>query len=108
MDRAMIDRLAETIPLHASAKLVYGDPVERDGTTIIPIARVQWGFGAGSLGRGAGERGGGGGGVQARPAGYIELRDGTSRFRPIIDAGSAVALVGVALVGLLIGVAIRR
>lgn len=108
MDRTLIERIAEVIPLHASAKQVYGDPVERDGSTIIPVARVQWGFGGGGLGRGAAERGGGGGGVRATPAGYIELRDGKSQFRPIIDAGSAAVLLGAALAGLILGLLIGR
>jgi hypothetical protein len=42
-DLSLLDRLAENIQLHANAKQVYGDPIERDGTTIIPVARVQWG-----------------------------------------------------------------
>lgn len=104
MDRSMLDRLAEVIPLHASAKVVYADPVERNGTTIIPVARVQWGFGAGGLGRGMAERGGGGGGVRATPAGYIELRDGVSRYRPIFDVGSTGALIAAGIAGFLIGV----
>jgi uncharacterized spore protein YtfJ len=108
MDRSMIERLAEIIPLHASAKQVYADPVERDGTTIIPVARVQWGFGAGGLGRGLGERGGGGGGVRAKATGYIELRDGVSRYRPIVDAGSIGALAAAGIAGLLVGLMIAR
>src|SRR4029077_8158 len=100
MEPNLIERIAQSI--HADAKQVYGEPVERDGTTIIPVARVQWGFGGGGWGRGAGERGGGGGGgggggVRATPAGYIELRDGTSRFRPIIDPSIATFVVTGAL-----------
>ncbi|HKB79749.1 MAG TPA: spore germination protein GerW family protein [Thermoanaerobaculia bacterium] len=108
MDRTFIETLAEKIPLHASAKQVYGDPVERDGTTIIPVARVQWGFGAGGLGRGVAERGGGGGGVRAKPSGYIELRNGQSRFRPILDLTSGAALAAAAAAGLLLGMLIGR
>src|SRR5438132_8972675 len=91
MEPSLLERIAQSI--HVDAKQVYGEPVERDGTTIIPVARVQWGFGGGGLRRGAGERGGGGGGVRATPAGYIELRDGASRFRPIIDTSVPTLLV---------------
>src|SRR5438552_9944 len=52
-DPTLIERIADSIQLHANAKQVYGEPVERDGTTIIPVARVQWGFGGGGGGRGA-------------------------------------------------------
>src|SRR5437588_3864287 len=102
-DKTFVERIADIIQVNANAKQVYGEPVERDGTTIIPVARVQWGFGGGGLGRGAGERGGGGGGVRATPAGYIELRDGTSRFRPIFDPSLATLIVTGAI-GLLAGI----
>jgi len=103
MDRTFVERIAELVQLHANAKQVYGDPVERDGTTIIPVARVNWGFGGGGLGRGAAERGGGGGGARAIPAGYIELRDGTSRFRPIVDATGVATLIATAIAGAVVG-----
>src|SRR5438874_8383842 len=73
-DKTFVERIADIIQVNANAKQVYGEPVERDGTTIIPVARVQWGFGGGGLGRGAAERGGGGGGARATAIGYIELR----------------------------------
>jgi uncharacterized spore protein YtfJ len=82
-EQSLIERIAETIQVHASAKQVYGEPVERDGTTIIPVAKVQWGFGGGGFGRGPVERGGGGGGARAFPTGYIELRNGVSEFHAI-------------------------
>src|SRR6058998_1419058 len=103
MDRTFVERIAETIQLHANAKQLYGEPVERDGTTIIPVARVQWGFGGGGLGHGAAERGGGGGGARATAIGYIELRDGQSEFRPIRDPGDVGALLAAAAVGLILG-----
>jgi len=108
MDRTFVERIAELVQLHANAKQVYGEPVERDGTTIIPVARVQWGFGGGGLGRGEGERGGGGGGARAVPIGYIELRDGTSHFRPIVDATGAATLIATAVAGLIIGLLLAR
>ena len=108
MERSFVERIGEVVQMHANAKQVYGDPVERNGTTIIPVARVNWGFGGGGLGRGERERGGGGGGVRATPAGYIELRDGTSRFRPIVDPTAMTALVASAAAGLLVGLLFSR
>ena len=96
----LLERLAQQIQVNANAKQVYGEPVERDGTTIIPVAKVQWGFGGGGIGRGAAERGGGGGGARAYPTGFIELRDGKAEFRPIQDP-MATALIATA--GLLAG-----
>ncbi|HEX9161538.1 MAG TPA: spore germination protein GerW family protein [Thermoanaerobaculia bacterium] len=105
-DQNLIERIAELINVHANAKQVYGDPVERDGTTIIPVANVQWGFGGGSLGQGAFERGGGGGGMRAKPAGFIEIRDGHADFRPVRDASDAAVVIGAAFAGMAIGLLI--
>jgi uncharacterized spore protein YtfJ len=105
----LLERLAQQIQVNANAKQVYGEPVERDGTTIIPVAKVQWGFGGGGIGHGAAERGGGGGGARAYPTGFIELRDGKAEFRPISDPFAPVILAAAGLaVGLLLARLIRR
>jgi len=101
----LLERLAQQIQVNANAKQVYGEPVERDGTTIIPVAKVQWGFGGGGIGRGAAERGGGGGGARAYPTGFIELRDGKAEFRPIQDPMAPVLITAA---GLLLGVLIAK
>jgi uncharacterized spore protein YtfJ len=82
--------------------------VERDGTTIIPVARVQWGFGGGGLGRTPLAQGGGGGGARAYPVGYIALRDGKADFHPISDPGSAVSLGAAAALGLVAGLILTK
>ena len=105
----LVERLAQQVQVNANAKQVYGEPVERDGTTIIPVAKVQWGFGGGGIGRGPVERGGGGGGARAYPTGFIELRNGKAEFRPIQDPMAPAILAGVGLaVGLLLARLIRR
>ena len=40
-----LTRLAESLGANAAASAVFGTPVERDGVTVIPVARVRWGFG---------------------------------------------------------------
>lgn len=98
---SFIERLASRLGLHASASAVFDDPVDRDGVTVIPVAKVRWGFGGGS-GRGIeegseageiGEGSGGGGGVMASPVGYIEIQDGQATFHRIKDPASLVPLV---------------
>jgi len=98
---SFIERLASRLGLHASASAVFGDPVDRDGVTVIPVAKVRWGFGGGS-GRGIeegsetgeiGEGSGGGGCVMASPVGYIEILDGQATFHRIKDPASLVPLV---------------
>ena len=93
----LLERLAQQVQVNANAKQVYGEPVERDGTTVIPVAKVQWGFGGGGIGRGAAERGGGGGGARAFPTGFIELRDGKAEFRPITDPMTPAILAAAGL-----------
>lgn len=107
-EQTLIERIAEQVQIHANAKQVYGEPVERDGTTIIPVARVQWGFGGGGIGRGAVERGGGGGGARAYPSGFIELRGGKAEFRPIHDAGSVATAVAAGAAGMMLGILFAR
>lgn len=84
-----VTRLAEHLGRNASASAVFGAPVERDGVTVIPVARVRWGVGGGGgRGRRKGQTDdgfGGGGGVQAAPLGFIEVRDGGARYRRIRD-----------------------
>ncbi|GAB4336780.1 MAG: hypothetical protein Kow0010_24760 [Dehalococcoidia bacterium] len=96
---ALAERLAEKVGARAGARLVFGDPVERDGVTVIPVAKVRYGFGAGGgsgtdeSGEASGSGGGGGGGVAASPAGYIEISGGTATFRQISDPVSMWPLV---------------
>lgn len=107
--KTYLAELAERLGITAKAVQIFGAPVERDGVTVVPVARARWGMGGGVGGRG--DRGGfgGGGGVQIEPAGYIELKDGVSAFKPIRDArlmlgaGLAAGLLLAALVSRLRG-----
>lgn len=91
----LIERLAERVGARASASLVYGEPVERDGVTVIPVAKVRWGFGGGGGRSATGneEGSGGGGGMTASPAGFIEIRDGQAQFKKIDDPATMLMLV---------------
>jgi uncharacterized spore protein YtfJ len=84
-ENSFIERLAHQLGITANAKFIYAEPVERDGVTVIPAARAVYGFGGGS-GRKDSEKGsGGGGGVALTPVGYIEIKNGETRFRPARD-----------------------
>lgn len=89
----------------AAARTVFGDPVHVNGRTIIPIARVHYGFGFG-LGRNtekereeeeASVGGGGGGGLSIRPVAVLEISEKETRVRPIIDM-TRMALAAMALI----------
>lgn len=101
-----VPRLGQSIAASARADMVYGEPVEREGVTVIPVAKIRYGFGGGRGRRSETEQGaGGGGGVAASPLGYIELRDGQSDYRPIRDP---VVTAGLLAVGGLVGLATLR
>ncbi|MFC8342961.1 spore germination protein GerW family protein [Streptomyces sp. NPDC057280] len=101
----LLERLAEKLGGKATVSAVYGEPITGDGITVVPVARVSFGFGGGAgQGSGAalsGEGGGGGGGVDARPLGYIEIKDGAAVYKPIRDPWVDLALP---LAGMLVGI----
>src|SRR5918992_6265842 len=91
----LLSVLAERIGARLGAATVFGAPVEREGVTVVPVAVARFGIGAGSgtdPSKGQEGEGGGGGGTVA-PSGYIELKDGRSRFVPIIHPTRMVALI---------------
>ena len=108
-----VERMAERIGARATVKAVFGDPIERDGFTVIPVAKVRYGFGGGSgsgavavgpgldatesmsdasdiaaseAGRSGGSGSGGGGGMTAEPVGYLEIGPDGASFIPISPA----------------------
>jgi len=84
-------KLAETIS-SSGIKSVYGEPVVVDGTTIVPVAAVQFGFGSGTAGEGEDAPGGAGGGGVALPLGaYVSDETGV-RFRPNLIVLLAVGI----------------
>jgi uncharacterized spore protein YtfJ len=90
---SFVERLAQQIGITANAKYIYAEPIERDGVTVIPVAKAVYGFGGGS-GKKENEQGaGGGGGAVLTPVGYIEIKDGATRFRPTRDAMIYVSLI---------------
>jgi uncharacterized spore protein YtfJ len=86
----ILQSLKETF-LTANVKAVYGEPINAQGKTVIPVAKVIYGYGGGGGTGGMGESsargegGGGGGGARAIPVGYIEVSDQATRFVSITD-----------------------
>lgn len=104
--------IVERLQASASVKTIYGDPVTAEGKTVIPVARVRYGFCAGS-GSGknreteaeGGRSAGGGGCVAASPIGVIEITKEGTRFIPV---GEETRLLGALLVGLFLGLLFAR
>lgn len=98
-----LNKLMEFLGGTASTRAVFGEPVEKDGVTVVPVARVRYGGGGGG-GRGPGRKKKGaagdaeqtgfghGGGVLAVPVGYIELSGGRATFRRIADPARPMAI----------------
>lgn len=87
----LIEGAVEHLQTSASVKTVYGAPITAEGKTVIPVAKVAYGFGAGTgtgkpkkKGNGkvavAAEGGGAGGGVAARPVGVVEITGAETKF----------------------------
>ncbi|MEV0973642.1 spore germination protein GerW family protein [Microtetraspora glauca] len=72
---------------------VFGEPIVRDGVTVIPVARVAGGGGGGSgrqEGDNPGEGVGGGFGLGATPAGVFVIKDGDVRWQPVVDVNKLI------------------
>ncbi len=75
---------------HFAISRVFGEPIEHDGVTLIPVAVIMGGGGGGSDSRGSG---GGFGGV-VRGIGAYTVQDGKVGYKPAIDV-FALGLVAV-------------
>jgi uncharacterized spore protein YtfJ len=74
-----------------TVKRVFGEPIERNGITLIPAARLSGGAGGGGGEEKADGQGWGGGfGVSASPAGAFVIRGEEVSWRPAIDVNRIV------------------
>lgn len=104
-------RQITAIPDQLGASACFGTPVERGGHTVIPAARVTFGYGFGfgrgsgpqsqrsvdgHVGEGEGEGGGGGGGGGSAPVAVIHITDNGVEVEPIVDS-TRVSLAGITL-----------
>ena len=100
-----LEEIFRAIVDHAGAKIVFGEPVTTEGKTILPVARLGYGFGGGS-GRkrdGAQHGGGGGAGLKAKAVGVVEITASGTRFIRFVSVWDILACVGFGvLLGLLV------
>jgi uncharacterized spore protein YtfJ len=103
----VVMRLSERLAMTASARTVYGDPVHAHERTIVPVAKFGYGLGATSGGRNGENIGGGsgGGGVGAKPAGYIEITEQGTRY---VDFSASRQILVAALAGVAAGYLLAR
>jgi uncharacterized spore protein YtfJ len=102
----ILHSIGERLQTGGTVKNVFGEPVTIDGKTIIPVASVKYGFGAGGGGSTAQDRaGGGGGGVRMTPVGVLEVTATETRFIYFFDPGRLALTVGA---GFILGMMFSR
>jgi len=88
-----------------TVRRVFGEPIERNGLTIIPVANVLGGAGGGSdAGAGPDQAVGGGMGVWATPAGVYVIHGQTVRWQPALNLNRVILGGQVVAVALLLTV----
>ncbi len=110
----VLEQARETL----TVRRVFGEPIERDGVVVVPVASVRGGAGAGSgeSGEPAERAGGGGGGwgISARPAGVYVISGGDVRWQPALDlnrvilGGQIVAVIALLVARSVLGRLRRR
>jgi len=105
----VLEQVGKAVGGRAQASAVFGEPVEREGVTVIPVAKARFGFGGGG---GSGSRhgdegggGGGGGGASITPVRYIEVRGSGAEFKRIT---SGLDLLALAVAGSIAALTLRR
>lgn len=99
---SFVERIAEKMSGAANVSRIYDEPVEPNGVTVIPVSKAVYGFGGGG-GTKAGEEGsGGGGGMVLTPIGYIEIKEGTTKFKTIRDPQTLVKIFAISGVAVLL------
>jgi uncharacterized spore protein YtfJ len=87
-----------------TVKRVFGEPIQCDGVTVIPVASVSGGGGGGSGQDDAGSTGGGVGyGMKAEPVGAYIIRDGQLTWQP---AQKPVDVTRIVITGNLVAIAL--
>lgn len=105
------ESLHASLSQSAHVRTVFGEPITAAGKTIVPVARVRYGFGAG-MGQGPtrrpagdesseqhlGQGGGGGAGMAVKPIGVVEITESSTRFVPIHSRTKLFSAVAIGFV----------
>ena len=93
----LVERMQEKF----RAQIVYGDPIEKDGTVLLPAAWVAGGGGGGSGEQPDSQGEGGGFGLVARPSGSWVVTTEGARWVPAVDLTTIVLASSVLLMSYL-------
>jgi len=90
-----VDELLEKAKDGLETRMVYGEPYEVDGVTVIVASTVGTGGGGGDSRDEKGRSGEGGGfGLSAKPVGAFVIKEGKLRWEPAVDVNRLVATLG--------------
>ena len=82
-----------------TVRQVVGEPIERDGTTVVPVVEVRGGGGGGGGGGNANDDSGSGEGMgfamRARPVGCYVISEGKVTWEPAIDVTKIAVMCNV-------------
>ena len=94
----VLEQMYDKIEGSAKAAVAFAPPQRHDGLVVIPVASVGWRFGSGTgtsrqkehreAQRGMGV----GGTMSVSPIGFIEVKEGTTKFRPIFHFDSILKM----------------
>jgi len=71
-----------------SARRVFGEPIQAEGATVLPVAVIAGGGGGGARGN---QEGAVGYGLKARPAGVFVVKNGDAKWRPAVNINLIIA-----------------
>ena len=92
-----------------SVSTVFAPPIDKDGITVIPAARIAGGSGGGSGTDEDGEQGEGGGfGIHAKPAGVYVIDNGKVSWQPAVDPNRIVGAVAAVVIALVVARTVVR
>ena len=78
----LLEKIGGPLGSTATVKSVFGEPIQAEGKTVVPVAKIACGFGAGA---GSRRDDSGGGGLCAFSAGALEVTPERTRFIPFLD-----------------------
>jgi uncharacterized spore protein YtfJ len=105
-----VDELISKTKDSLEARMVYAEPVQQDGVTVIAAASVAGGGGGGTGRDQRGQQGEGGGfGLTAKPTGAFVVKDGKVRWHPAVDVNRVIATIGsITIAALLVAARITK
>lgn len=105
-----IDELITKARDSLEARMVYAEPYEKDGVTVIAAASIAGGGGGGTGTDKKGQQGEGGGfGLTAKPTGAYVIKDGKVGWVPAVDVNRLMGTIGaIAVAALLVAARIVK